>query len=160
MKKIDRQKLMLEIINSNAVETQDELVTGLKQQGIYVTQATVSRDIKELKITKTVIRNGRYAYAAETHHKTPDHQTDYGVPERLLNAFNSGYLGCDVSSNIVVVRTIVGMAPPCALAIDAMQWHEVVGTIAGDDTIFIVTRSLEASLILQNRFNTLKGRGE
>ena len=153
MKKSDRHEYILDIINNDSVETQDELVDRLRLRGIEVTQATVSRDIKELKITKTISADGRYIYSAENYQS--EVSSDATVTQRLLSAFGSGYISCDLSGNIVVVKTIVGMAPPCALAIDAMPWPEVVGTIAGDDTIMIVTRSPEASENLVLRFKIL-----
>jgi len=98
--------------------------------------------------------DGRYAYSTEV--RATEVPKPPVVSERLLNAFYSGYISCDYSGNIVVVKTIVGMAPPCALAVDSMLWPEVVGTIAGDDTIMVVTRSLDASKNIVLRFNTLK----
>ena len=157
--KADRQKLILDVICKNAIETQSKLVDSLRSLGVDATQATVSRDLKELKITKSVMNDGEYAYAAESYSfKTETSQQQASaVLERLLNALNNGYISCDYASNIVVVKTIVGMAPPCALAIDAMKWAEVLGTIAGDDTIMIITRSQEASEKLVTRFKRLLG---
>ncbi|MCL2163500.1 MAG: arginine repressor [Oscillospiraceae bacterium] len=159
MKKSDRHRNLLDIVSKNTIETQDMLVANLKERGINVTQATVSRDIKELKITKTQTANGAHAYSAGPRQlKPPVVEVNQGdiVSERLRSALNSGYISCDYADNIVVVKTIVGMAPPCALAIDAMKWPEVVGTIAGDDTIMVVTRSVDASESFVIRFNSLK----
>ena len=154
MKKSIRQKKILDIISGGSVETQNDLVQSLKSRGVNVTQATVSRDIKELKLTKTVSLDGRYTYASEPY-KIGEHSSEIAITERLLRVLDDGYVSCDNSANIVVVKTIVGMAPPCALAIDAVQWPEVLGTIAGDDTILIVTKSPEASEELVIKFRNM-----
>ena len=154
MKKSIRQKKILDIISGGSVETQNELVQSLKSRGVDVTQATVSRDIKELKLTKTVSLDGRYTYSSEPY-QIGEHSSEIAITERLLRVLDDGYVSCDCSANIVVVKTIVGMAPPCALAIDAVQWPEVLGTIAGDDTILIVTKSPEASEELVIKFRNM-----
>ena len=147
MKKSKRQEMILDIINNNHIETQEELVEALKKKDINVTQATVSRDIKELKLSKLMSQSGKYLYAGSA-------AAQQSVSEKLRKVFSEGYIKSDFSNNIVVMKTIVGMAPACALAIDAMQWPEIVGTLAGDDTIFVVTRSAEASEALIEKFNT------
>jgi transcriptional regulator of arginine metabolism len=154
MKKTSRQRAILDIIYSNTIETQDELVDILKSQGINVTQATVSRDIKELKIAKAIMRDGRYAYAADPFTSVPHPEAP--VSEQFTNLFGSGYKSSDYSSNIVIIKTAAGMASPFALAIDQMKWPEVLGTVAGDDTILIVTKSPAASAELVKRFKALK----
>ena len=146
--KIERHNLIREILNKSSQETQADLVDALRARGINCTQATVSRDIKELKLTKIQSADGKYYYAEPG-------GGDQSVVNKLLDAFSSGYLGSDFSGNIVVIKTVIGMAPACALAVDAVRWLEVVGTLAGDDTILIVTKSASASKKLIKRIETL-----
>ena len=138
MKKSERQETILDIINHNRIETQEDLVEELKKRGIFVTQATISRDIKELKVSKLASQNGKYLYAGTG-------GRDGNVSEVLMTVFSEGCTNVDFSANIVVVSTHIGMAPACALAIDAMRWPGIVGTLAGDDTIMIVTKSAAES---------------
>ena len=148
MKKSERHEQILEIIKKQQLETQDDLVAALRVYGLDCTQATVSRDIKELKLTKIQAGDGRYYYADPGNPDQP-------VTGKLLEAFSNGYISSDYSANIVVIKTVVGMAPPCALAIDAVQWQEVVGTLAGDDTIMVVTKSPAASKKFIAKLETL-----
>ena len=140
--------MIKEIIKNNKLETQAELVAELRSRGVDCTQATVSRDIKELKLTKIQSDAGVYCYAEPG-------GSDLPITNKLMEAFTSGYLSSDFSANIVVIKTVVGMAPACALAVDAVQWQEVVGTLAGDDTILIITKSVSASKKLLKRIDTL-----
>ena len=146
--KTERHDLIMDIVKNMRLETQMELVDALRERGADCTQATVSRDIKELKLTKIQSDGGEYYYADPG-------GADQPVVERLLEAFSNGYLHANYSSNIVVMKTVVGMAPACALAIDAVRWQEVVGTLAGDDTIIVVTKSLSASKKFIRKIETL-----
>ena len=146
--KYERHDLIREIVRSSRLETQAELVAELHAHGVYCTQATVSRDIRELKLTKIQSGDGKYYYSEPG-------GSDQPVVNKLLGAFSNGYLDSDFSGNIVVIKTVVGMAPACALAVDAVQWQEVVGTLAGDDTILIVTKSVSASKKLIRKIETL-----
>jgi len=146
--KAERHELIKDIIKKTRLETQAELVAALRGRGVGCTQATVSRDIKELKLTKTQFEDGRYYYAEPGGGEQP-------VVDKLLEAFSSGYLSSDFSGNIVVIKTVVGMAAACAWAIDAVQWPEVVGTLAGEDTLMIVTKSVAASKRLVRKIVTL-----
>jgi transcriptional regulator of arginine metabolism len=158
MKKSDRLKAILEIIYTKAIETQDDLVNVLKSQGFNATQATVSRDVKELKLAKTILSDGRYAYTADPFTSQP--HPSGKVSEQFFNLLNSGFKSVEFASNIVIVKTTAGMASPFALAIDQMKWPEVLGTVAGDDTILIVTRSLGSSAELAKRLKKLKQNKE
>ena len=129
-----RQRRIIEIINHNIVETQEELADILRSEGYAVTQATVSRDIKELGLTKVPASNGRQKYAilSEDSEKMTDKYT------RILH---DGLISTDTAGNLLVCKTVSGMAMAVAAAIDAMNFSEVVGSIAGDDTIMAATRS-------------------
>jgi len=146
--KADRHELIREIIKGAQLETQSDFVVELRSRGIECTQATVSRDIKELKLIKNLSESGGYYY-------TNPGESIQPVVGRLLEAFANGYIRSTFSGNIVIIKTVVSMAPSCALAIDAVQWPEVLGTLAGDDTIMIVTKSVSASKKLVRKLETL-----
>ncbi|MGB4439328.1 MAG: arginine repressor [Sedimentibacter sp.] len=137
MKKYTRQTKILELISKREVETQEELAEGLKAMGIDVTQATISRDIKELRLVKIMSKNGKYKYATIG-------QSQEGITDRLYKIFENSVVSIDNAMNIVVIKTIPGAAQICASAIDYMGVDEIVGTLAGDDTVFVAIRSLEA----------------
>jgi transcriptional regulator of arginine metabolism len=138
----------LELIESYDIETQDELVEKLKEQGMEVTQATISRDIKELRLVKVMTNGGKAKYTAMN--------SDTGVlSEKLLTILRGGYVSSDYANNILVVKTLPGMAPAVASAIDSLGWSEIVGTIAGDDTIMVVTRAERIAEEIQGKFNRI-----
>ncbi|MDR1060573.1 MAG: arginine repressor [Clostridiales bacterium] len=152
MKKAERQALILDILGAGGgAGTQEEIVDGLQARGVYITQATVSRDVKELKLHKFVSGDGTYRYAE------PSAQEERAAPDRLRSVFSESCVKVAYSANIVVVGTQIGMAPACALAIDAAAWSEVVGTLAGDDTVLVVARSAPASRRLVGRIRALMG---
>lgn len=146
--KYSRHAKILEIIENNVVETQEELVEKLKELGFEVTQATVSRDIKELRLVKVLSEDGRYKYAPISHEEN-------ALSNKLLKIFAEAFVSSDYANNIVVVKTLPGMAQAVASAIDSMKWPEIVGTIAGDDTIMIVCRAEKIAEELVNRFNRM-----
>ncbi|AOT68144.1 arginine repressor [Geosporobacter ferrireducens] len=131
--KYSRHAKILEIIENNEIETQEELAEFLKKGGINVTQATVSRDIKELRLIKVLAKNGRYKYASMK-------QQESAISDRLVKIFKDSILSIDYAGNIVVLKTLSGAANAACAAIDALDVKELVGTIAGDDTIFILAR--------------------
>lgn len=134
--KYKRHSEIIKIVNSYNIETQDELIEKLKKRGYDVTQATISRDIRELKLTKVATGNNSYKYAVPTHEtQIYSSKYQYIVRETII--------GVDYAQNIIVLKTLSGMAQAAGAAIDALGWNEVVGSIAGDDTIFIVMRSEE-----------------
>lgn len=143
-----RHAKILEIIMNQDIETQEELTQTLKKNGMNVTQATVSRDIKELRLIKQMSRTGRYKYASLA-------SQDAMLTDRLVRLFKESIVSLDHAGNIVVLRTIPAAAQAAASAIDAANFDEVVGTIAGDDTIFVVVREADQAEDVQERFRKL-----
>ena len=135
--KSERHALILNLIETTNVETQEELADMLKQRGICVTQATVSRDIKELRLIKVLAENGGYKYA------TVD-KAEAGMKERFVRIFGDSVVGINTSANLVIVKTLSGSANAAAEAVDSMHWNDIVGTMAGDNTIFIAARDEKA----------------
>lgn len=136
MKKYTRQSKILELISKSEIETQEELAEGLKAMGIDVTQATISRDIKELRLVKVMSKSGKYKYATIG-------QSQEGITDRLNKIFENSVVSIDSAMNIIVIKTIPGAAQICASAIDYMGVEGIVGTLAGDDTVFVAIRKLE-----------------
>ncbi len=134
-----RQAKILEIINSNAVETQEELQEKLKLEGYEVTQATISRDIKELRLVKELSEQGRYIYSVGSKPSPED------VSIRAGGIFVESIISVDFALNTVCIKCFSGMANAACAAIDSMKWAGVVGTIAGDDTIFVLCRDENAA---------------
>ena len=137
--KIRRQTKILELIKKYEIETQDELSAYLEQEGFQVTQATVSRDIRELKLTKVALGNGRQKYVALL-------ETNEDLSQKYERIFRDGFISMDIAQNILVIKTVSGMAMAVAAALDALQIHEIVGSIAGDDTIMCAARSTEDAI--------------
>ena len=137
--KTTRQSKILELIQKNDIETQEELSAYLEKEGFQVTQATVSRDIRELKLTKIALPNGRQKYAVIA-------DADSNMLEKYSRVLREGFLSVDAAENIVVIKTVSGMAGAVAAAVDAMRLNEIVGSLAGDDTILCVLRSSEAAI--------------
>ena len=135
--KSERHAMILNLIETTNVETQEELADMLKQRGICVTQATVSRDIKELRLIKVLAENGGYKYA------TVD-KAEAGMKERFVRIFGDSVVGINTSANLVIVKTLSGSANAAAEAVDSMHWNNIVGTMAGDNTIFIAARDEKA----------------
>ncbi len=133
-----RQNKILELISANNVETQEELAKLLINNGFKVTQATVSRDIKELKLVKVLGADGRYKYASNT-------KTETLTTDRFLNLIRDTVLSVASSENMVVVKTLSGCAGAACEAIDSLQIDDILGTLAGENTIFIVAASKEKS---------------
>ena len=129
-----RQVAILDIIEKNDIETQEELADALRQRGIKVTQATVSRDIKELRLLKVLTPMGAYKYA------TAD-KAENGRSERFIRMLAESLLSVAASENLIVVKTLNGSANVAAEALDSLHWPEILGSIAGDNTIFLVIRS-------------------
>ncbi len=132
--KVKRQSKILEIIKDNEIDTQEALAERLNSEGFNVTQATVSRDIRELKLTKVSAGNGKQKYAVVSNNENQ-------VTERLKRVFRDGVTGIDYAQNIIVIKTLIGMAMAVAAALDAMDNAEIIGTIAGDDTVFCVVKN-------------------
>ncbi len=150
MKKYTRQRIMLDLIENYEIETQEELADYLLERGIEITQATISRDIKELRLVKVLTSGGKYKYA------TMDSQYE-GINERLIKVFKSSVLSVDKAENIIVIKTLPGAAQICASAIDNFKIEGAAGTIAGDDTIFIAVSRMDLTeSTLGNIQNLLK----
>lgn len=137
--KYKRHNKIIEIISENDIETQDELISKLKQSGFDVTQATISRDIRDLKLVKVATDNHTYKYSLSTH-------DEMRISAKYRNIIKETIVKVDHANNFVVLKTYSGMAQAAAAAIDGMSWSEIVGTIAGDDTIFVLMRDLETAL--------------
>ena len=132
--KVKRKSKILELIRENDIETQEMLADLLNKAGFNVTQATVSRDIRELKLTKATMQSGKQKYVATAKESS-------FVTERLNRVFRDGIVSIDYAQNIVVIKTLIGMAMAVAAALDSMENSEIMGTIAGDDTIFCVVKN-------------------
>ena len=146
--KTKRQTKMLELIKKHDIETQEELSDYLQKEGYQVTQATVSRDIRELKLTKVAMINGRQKYAALT-------EANEDLSEKYTRVFRDAFVSMDMAQNILVIKTVSGMAMAVAAAIDAMHLHEIVGCIAGDDTIMCAVRRVDDTIAVMSRLRKL-----
>lgn len=137
--KRNRQEEILRIISEADVETQDQLLAELKDRGVTSTQATISRDIKELHLIKELTKYGTYKYVVS------ERKTSLNFAGRLLTIFREGVTSFDVAQNIVVVKTMPGLAAAAAAALDGMDIPDVVGSLAGDDTVILIMRTNEAA---------------
>jgi len=147
--KIARHAKILELIETYEIETQDELAQKLCEEGFNVTQATVSRDIREMKLTKIATEKGRQKYAVISSH-------DSEVTERMTRVFREAVIKMDYAQNMIVIHTLGGMGMAVAVALDNMQNNEILGTIAGDDTVFCVVRSHnQAAVIIEKLYRII-----
>lgn len=154
MKKI-RQHKIIEMIEKYPVETQEQLKEYLEAEGIFVTQATLSRDIRELKLSKLSVdegNGGRQRYVA-FHRENGEAAND-----KYIRVLKDGFVSMDMAQNILVIKTVSGMAMAVAMAVDAVKFPEVVGCIAGDDTIMVAVRTVEDTRFLMNKMNEILGR--
>lgn len=135
MKNLRHEKI-LELIDKFEIETQEELCRKLEDEGFHVTQATVSRDINTLRLYKKSFGNGKQKYAYEA-------KVDVSLDEKYRRVLSDGFVSIDMAQNILVVKTVSGMAMAVAAALDSMHFSEIVGTIAGDDTIMMAIRTVE-----------------
>ncbi|MCL2695033.1 MAG: arginine repressor [Clostridiales bacterium] len=149
--KTKRQAMIIKLIASQNVETQEELAALLSKQGFSVTQATVSRDIKEMRLLKVLTSDGGYKYATVE-------KAEFDMQERFIRLFSNCVLTVTGAGNIVVVKTMAGSAAVAAEAIDSLQWPEVAGCIAGDNTIFVAAREGKSVTELVKRFQKLISR--
>lgn len=148
--KAERHAKILELIRKYEIGTQEELSVRLEQDGYHVTQATVSRDIRELKLSKVALSNGRQKYVTLMGDKGE-------MREKYVRVFRDGFVSMDMAQNILVIRTVAGMAMAVAAALDDMNCHEIVGSIAGDDTIMCAVRSVEDNVVLMGRLRRIVG---
>jgi transcriptional regulator of arginine metabolism len=147
MKK-SRQRKIIEIIEKHHVETQGELTEYLKEAGYAVTQATVSRDIRELKLSKIPTGDGRQKYVVLK-------QDDSNMGDKYIRVLRDGFMSMDMAQNILIIKTVSGMAMAVAAAVDALRMQEVVGCIAGDDTIMVAVRDVEETKSLMDRIHVM-----
>ena len=144
--KTNRHAKIAELIEASQIETQDELAAKLLEAGFQVTQATVSRDIRDLKLTKVPGKSGRQYYALMK-------EDSHAMEEKYIRVLKDGFVSMDHAENILVIKTVSGMAMAVAAAIDSMHLHEVVGCIAGDDTVMCAIRSIPETLHVMERLN-------
>ena len=143
-----RHAKILDIIAEYQIETQDELLTRLKDEGYKATQASISRDIKDLRLVKTLGSDGKYRYVSAAKNSTD-------IRSNFSSLFASSVNSIDFAQNIVVIKTLSGMAQAVCAALDSNDYKAVVGTIAGDDTIFIACRSSQLAVNLTEELKKL-----
>jgi transcriptional regulator of arginine metabolism len=148
--KNNRHKKILELIEKYDIDTQDELCKRLEEAGFSVTQATVSRDINNLHLYKKNLGNGRQKYAIDVDN---DHELD----EKYRRVLTDGFVSIDMAQNILVIKTVSGMAMAVAAAIDSLKFTEIVGTIAGDDTIMMAIRTVEDTKAVMSKIQSIIG---
>lgn len=146
--KRERHEVVVDLINKYDIETQEELAAYLRQEGFDVTQATVSRDIRELKLSKIPMGDGRQKYAIVSN-------SDHYLSEKYIRVLRDGFVSMDMAQNILVVKTVSGMAMAVAAALDAMKLKEIVGSIAGDDTIMMAVRTVEDTEIVMDKIRNV-----
>lgn len=149
--KVNRHAKIVELISKYQVETQEELAERLNEAGFRVTQATVSRDIRDLKLTKVPAENGRQKYAVLQSEQS-------GLGEKYIRILKDGFVSMDMAQNILVIKTVSGMAMAVAAALDAMRWNEIVGCIAGDDTIMCAVRSVDDTILVMDKMKKMLSR--
>jgi transcriptional regulator of arginine metabolism len=149
MARATRQLKILEIISKNDIDTQEELVERLKAEGFNVTQATVSRDVKDMNIIKTLSEDGRhYKYVAQQ-------PKEVSTADKFLKLFRNSVLSIKVAENLIVIRTEIGSAGPAAELIDRLNYPEVLGVVAGDNTLFVAIDSIDHADIVAERLEDL-----
>ncbi len=146
--KISRQSKIIELINKYDIETQEELAERLMSDGYNVTQATVSRDIRELKLTKVAVDSGKQKYIVLQ-------KTETDLNEKYTRVLKDGFVSMDMAQNIMVVKTVPGLAMAVAAALDALQFSSIVGCIAGDDTIMCAIRSAEETISVMEKLSKI-----
>ena len=149
--KTERHSKIVELISKYDIETQEELASYLNEAGFKVTQATVSRDIRELRLSKVPGSAGRQKYAVIQ-------KMESELNEKYIRVFRDGFVSMDMAQNILVVKSVPGMAMAMAAALDAMTFQEIVGCIAGDDVIMCAVRSVDDTIVLMQKLNKLLER--
>ena len=137
-----RQSEILRIIREHPIETQEQLLQELKKRGVASTQATISRDIKELRLVKELTPQGNYQYVVS------EQKNSVNTAGRLRNIFKEGVTSFEVAQNIIVVKTMTGLASAACAALDSMEVSDMLGSLAGDDTAILVMRTNEAAELL------------
>ena len=150
--KVSRHAKIIELISQYDIETQEELAEYLNNAGFKVTQATVSRDIRDLNLTKVAVAGGRQKYVVHR-------QAEPELNEKYLRVLRDGFISMDMAQNILVIKTVSGMAMAVAAAVDAMNWNEVVGCIAGDDAIMCAIRTVEDTSSVMEKIRKIVSKG-
>jgi len=145
--KLERHSKIVELIGKYEIETQEELADYLNQAGFAVTQATVSRDIRELKLTKVQSESGKQRYMVL--------QNQGSFSDKYIRILRDGYLSMDMAQNILLIKTVSGMAMAVAAALDALHFSEMVGCIAGDDTIMCAIRTVDDTILMMDKLKKL-----
>ena len=145
--KLERHSKIVELIGKYEIETQEELAEYLNKEGFNVTQATVSRDIRELKLSKVQMDNGRQRYVVL--------QNQDSFSDKYIRILRDSFMSMDMAKNILVIKTVEGMAMAAAAALDAIHFHEIVGCVAGDNTIFCAVRSVDDTIILMDKLKKI-----
>ncbi len=146
--KVNRHAKIVELVGKYKIETQEELAERLKEEGFQITQATVSRDIRDLKLTKVPAEDGGQKYAVLK-------ATESVLKDKYVRIMKDGFVSMNNAQNLVVIKTESGMAMAVAAAIDEMHWSEVVGSIAGDDTIMCAVHSTEEALSVMDKIRKI-----
>ena len=146
--KAKRQALIREIVEAQSIQTQEELAEALRAHGMVVTQATVSRDIREMHLLKVLAEDGSYRYATME-------KSDSGMNDRLIRMLTDSVVEMNSANNLIVIHTLPGSAHVAAEAIDNLRWPETIGTIAGDNTILVIVRTNEEVDTVMKRFHSI-----
>ena len=146
--KAKRQALIREIVEAQSIQTQEELAEALRAHGMVVTQATVSRDIREMHLLKVLAEDGSYRYATME-------KSDSGMNDRLIRMLTDSVVEMNSANNLIVIHTLPGSAHVAAEAIDNLRWPETIGTIAGDNTILVIVRANEEVDAVMRRFRSI-----
>ena len=146
--KRQRHEVVVDLINKYDIETQEELAAYLKEEGFEVTQATVSRDIRELKLSKIATGNGKQKYIILKN-------DDSHLGDKYIRVLRDGFVSMNMAQNILVIKTVQGMAMAVAAALDAMKFPEIVGCIAGDDTIMAAIKSTDETKVVIDKINEM-----
>lgn len=146
--KRQRHEVVVDLINKYDIETQEELAAYLKEEGFEVTQATVSRDIRELKLSKIATGNGKQKYIILKN-------DDSHLGDKYIRVLRDGFVSMNMAQNILVIKTVQGMAMAVAAALDAMKFPEIVGCIAGDDTIMAAIKSTDETKVVIDKVNEI-----
>ena len=150
--KQSRHEKIVELIENSEIETQEELADRLREAGFTVTQATVSMYIRQLHLSKVPAGNGRQKYVVLR-------QDDSHLWDKYVRVLRDGFVSMDMAQNILVIKTVSGMAMAVAAAVDAMKWKEVVGCIAGDDTIMCAVRSVDETVAVMEKIRKIVSKG-
>ena len=146
--KRQRHEVVVELINKYDIETQEELAAYLREEGFDVTQATVSRDIRELKLSKIATGNGKQKYIILKN-------DDSHLGDKFIRVLRDGFVSMSMAQNILVIKTVSGMASAVCAALDAMKWNEIVGSIAGDDTIMCAIRTVDDTIKVMDKISKI-----